>query len=243
MRIPLTKYGRPQTLLLPAILLLIMAVLLVAGVKYLSVRTVLLLELVPAGLCIYILTFFRDPERLVPQDKNLLLSPADGRITDIEIVNESEFIEGRAVRIGIFLSIFNVHINRAPCNVCVKKISYKKGKFTNAMFPRSGQINESNDLWLTRIDPPRERLIVRQISGAVARRIVCEAREGQNLTGGQRFGMIKFGSRTELYVPKPEDKNTATHAGNEIEQKPKLLVKVGDKAKAGLTPILRFEQW
>lgn len=171
--------------------------------------------------------FFRDPQRIAPVDKNLLLAPADGRVTDIEITDEDDFIGGRTLRIGIFLSIFNAHINRAPCDVKIEKICYKKGSYKNAMNPDSGRFNESNDLSLVRTDSPSDRLIVRQISGAIARRIVCQACEGQELSCGQKFGMIKFGSRTELYVPAREDV--------------KCLIKIGDKVKAGQSPMIRYE--
>jgi len=143
-------------------------------------------------------------------------------------VQDDDFIGGPALRIGIFLSVFNAHINRAPCNVTVEKITYKQGKNRNAMNPRSGRINESNDLGLARTDSPKDRLIVRQISGSIARRIVCEARKGQTLAGGEKFGMIKFGSRTELYVPVRDNMN--------------CLVQMGDKVKAGLTALVRYEQ-
>ena len=142
-------------------------------------------------------------------------------------VQEKNFNGGNALRIGIFLSIFDTHINRAPCNAKIENITYKEGKYKNAANPKSGQTNESNDLALTRIDNPKDRLIVRQISGSIARRIVCDASQGQLLTGGQKFGMIKFGSRTELYVPQRENM--------------KCIVKVGDKVKAGLTTLVRYE--
>ena len=119
-----------------------------------------------------------------------------------------------------------MHINRAPCNVKIEKIAYKKGRYKNAMNPESGEVNESNDLWLVRTDSPSDRLLVRQISGAIARRIVCAAREGQKLAGGEKFGMIKFGSRTELYVP--------------VSENAQCLVKTGDKVKAGMSPIVRY---
>jgi len=185
------------------------------------------IEAALAIILIWGLTFFRDPSRAVPADKNLLLAPADGKVTDIEIVNENDFIGGAALRIGIFLSIFDVHINRAPCDVRVERIAYKKGRYRNAMNPESGRVNESNDLGLVRTDSPKERLIVRQISGAIARRIVCQISQGQELAGGEKFGMIKLGSRTELYVPAREDA--------------KCLVKIGDKVKAGLSPLVRYE--
>ena len=227
MRIPLTKYGWPQVVVFPAIVLAAMIVYLVIAVVYLPLWALVSIEAILAVVLIWVLTFFRDPYRLSPLDKNLLLSPADGRITDIEIVEEDGFIGGKVLRIGIFLSIFDVHINRAPCNVKVEKITYKKGKYKNAMNPKSGRVNESNDLGLVRIDSPQDKLIVRQITGAVAQRIVCAASEGQELTGGEKFGMIKFGSRTELYVP--------------VRENVKCLVQTGDKVKAGLIPLVRYE--
>jgi phosphatidylserine decarboxylase len=227
MRVPLTKYGWPQVVIFPTIVLGAMIAYLVLGVLYLSAGAIISIETVLAVVLIWVLSFFRDPYRLCPLDKNLLLSPADGGVADIEIVEENDFIGERAIRIGIFLSIFDVHINRAPCNVKVERINYKKGKYKNAASPASGQVNESNDLCIIRTDSPKDRLIVRQISGAIARRIVCATRQGQELTGGEKFGMIKFGSRTELYVP--------------ARANIKCLVQIGDKVKAGLTPLVRYE--
>jgi len=240
MRFKLTKYGWPQTALFLAIVLPAMIVCLLVGVRVLPLWAVYSIEAILAIVLIYTLAFFRDPDRAVPADKNILLSPADGKITDIETIQENDFIGGGALRIGIFLSIFDVHINRAPCNVKVERITYKKGKYKNAANPQSGRVNESNDLGLVRTDKPQDRLVVRQISGAIARRIVCETRQGQKLAGGQKFGMIKFGSRTELYVPArvsraPSDEIQATRY--EI----KCLVKIGDKVKAGLTPLVKYE--
>jgi phosphatidylserine decarboxylase len=184
------------------------------------------IEGVLALVLVWALMFFRDPQRRTIQDDTMLLAPADGRIADIEKVEEGDFIGRPALRIGIFLSIFNTHINRAPCGVKVDKITYRPGKYLNAMNRLAGKVNESNNLALVRTGSPQDRLLVRQISGAIARRIVCAAREGQQLAGGERFGMIKFGSRTELYLPMSEN----------IE----CLVRVGDKVKAGLTPLAKY---
>jgi phosphatidylserine decarboxylase len=228
MRLALTKYGWPQVVIFPAIVLgASITVYLVAGVLYLSAGAIISIEAGFAVVLIWVLSFFRDPYRLCPKEANLLLSPADGGVTDIEIVKENDFIGEHAIRIGIFLSIFDVHINRAPCNAKVERISHKKGKYKNAASPESGRVNESNDLCIIRTDSPEDRLIVRQISGAVARRIVCATREGQELAGGEKFGMIKFGSRTELYVP--------------ARANVKCLVQIGDRVKAGLTPLVRYE--
>lgn len=230
MRIPLvsiTKYGWPQVVIFPAAVLAAMVVWPLAGKNFLPLWAIVSIEALLAGVLIWVLAFFRDPHRAVPTNSNLLLAPADGKITNIEIVDENDFISEKTLRIGIFMSIFNVHINRAPCNVKVEKITYKQGKYKNAKNPQAGQVNESNDLDLVRTDSPKERLIVRQISGAIARRIVCRISQGQKLTGGEKFGMIKFGSRTELYLPA---------RGNA-----KCLVQIGDKVKAGLTPLVKYD--
>ena len=205
MRIPLTKYGWPQVVIFPAIVLAAIIAFTLAGKSFLPLWAIVSIEVFLVVLEVWILAFFRDPYREPPSDKNLLLAPADGRVTDIEIVDEENFIGQKAMRIGIFLSIFSTHINRAPCNAKVETITYKKGKYKNALSPQSGRINESNNLGLIRTESPQQRLIVRQISGAIARRIVCKASEGQVLTGGEKFGMIKFGSRTELYLPADEN--------------------------------------
>jgi phosphatidylserine decarboxylase len=228
----------------PAIIVSAMVACLLTG-RLFPLWAVVSVEVILVVILLWSLAFFRDPYRLPPLDKKLLLAPADGKITDIETIEENEFtplgieyhltgfIGAPALRVGIFLSIFDAHINRAPCNAKIEKVSYRKGKFKNAANPKSAKINESNDLYLVRTDPPdksgtrRDRLIVRQIGGAIARRIVCQVTSGQNLTAGEKFGMIKFGSRTELYVPANE--NT------------KCLVKIGDKVKAGLTPLVRYE--
>jgi len=227
MRIPLTKYGLPQVVVLPLIVVGIMVICFFAGREFFPAGVIILIEAVLGLILIWTLAFFRDPYRRAPEDKDLLLSPADGTITDIEVV-ENNYIGGEALRIGIFLSIFDAHINRTPCRVKVKKIIYKKGRFKDARDPQSSQVNESNDLHLLRSGDPAEKLLLRQISGAIARRIVCEATEGDSLAAGEKFGMLKFGSRTELYLP----------AGAEIE----MLVKKGDRVKAALTPLIRYKK-
>jgi phosphatidylserine decarboxylase len=240
MRIPLTKYGLPQVVVYPAVVLVAMVVFLFGITAFLRPWAVISIEVLLAVILIWTLMFFRDPKRCCPSDRNLLLAPADGKITDIETVRENDFIGGTVLRIGIFLSIFDTHINRAPCNVKVEKITYKKGKYKNALNPQSSRVNESNDLNLIRTDSPEDRLIVRQISGAIARRIVCDTFEGQELAGGQKFGMIKFGSRTELYVPLREAATPGSDRYPPVAGA-KCLVQIGDKVKAGLTPLVKYE--
>ena len=228
MRIGLTKYGLPQIVVFPAIILAAMIACFFIGTAFLQTWVIVAAESVLAVLLVFVLAFFRDPYRSAPSDSNILLAPADGRIADIEQVNEAEHIGGPALRIGIFLSIFDTHINRAPCEVKVVQINYKKGKFKDARDRSAGKVNESNDLKLVRTNKPADELIVRQISGAIARRIVCKAKAGDMLAGGEKFGMIKFGSRTELYVPMRDD----------VE----CMVRVGDKVKAGLTVLARYKK-
>jgi phosphatidylserine decarboxylase len=229
MYLKLTRYGRPEVAIFPLATGVVGTIVALAGLAGLSGWIVWPAEAVLGVILIWILSFFRDPERKSPAGSNLILSPADGKITDIEVVaNEPRYIGigGKSVRVGIFLSIFDVHLNRAPCNCFVDKITYRKGSFKIACNVQSGRVNESNDLELIRTEEPKDVILVRQISGAIARRIVCEAKAGENLAGGQRFGMIKFGSRTEIYMPDRDDLQ--------------LVVKVGDKVKAGVTVIAEY---
>lgn len=226
MRIALSKYGWPQVVTIPAFLVLVMCILFLAGGRFLSDGWIFGLELFLGIFFLSVLAFFRDPERIYKADQKELLAPADGRITDIEQVDE-EYISCRAIRIGIFMRIFDVHINRCPCDAQVVDIYYKKGRHKNAASPGSARVNEANTVFMKKTREPTDELVVRQISGAIARRIVCKAGKGEKLSGGERFGMVKFGSRVELYVPVRED----------VE----LIVKVGDIVKAGLTVLLRYK--
>ncbi len=227
MRIPITKYGLPQVVVYPAIVLAVMVGVLFVLKGRMPTWGVVVIELVLLAVLLWVLSFFRDPQRQSPDGANILLSPADGVVSDIATVDEQTFVGGKALRIGIFLNIFNVHINRMPCAVKVESVTYRKGRFINAMNADSGRVNESNDIGLTRLEEPADKLLLRQVSGAIARRIVCEARVGEKFAGGEKFGMIKFGSRTELYLP--------------IRDEATCRVKVGDKVKAGLTVLVRYE--
>lgn len=223
----MTNYGLPQVVTLPAMIIAAMIVVLAVGLKFWGIGATVSIEVILFVLLVFVLSFFRDPKRETPKDKNLLFAPADGTIADIELVQKNDYIDGPALKVGIFLSIFNAHINRSPCPAKVEQLIYKKGQFKDARDPLAGKVNESNDVLLTRIEAPCQRLIVRQISGAIARRIVCKLQPGQILASGEKFGMIKFGSRTELHIPASENA--------------KCIVKVGDKVKAGITAIVRYE--
>jgi phosphatidylserine decarboxylase len=228
MRIPLTRYGLPEVLVYPGIIVVLMAGVALAALAGLPLWAAVLAECLLALVLVWALSFFRDPRREPPRDDALLLAPADGKVVDIATVDNADFIGGSALRVGIFLSIFNTHINRAPCAARVERITYRPGRYVNALNPLAGKVNEANSVVLVRTSEPQDRLLVRQISGAVARRIVCAVHEGQQLAGGEQFGMIKFGSRTELYVP----------ASEKIE----CLVRIGDKVKAGVSPLVRYKR-
>jgi len=236
MRIPLTKYGLPEVAAYPVGVAALMAGIGLWGHIFSPVWAIVAAEGGLALALVWSLMFFRDPYREPPRDPGLWLAPADGKIVGIERVDEPDFIAGPALRISIFLSVFNTHINRSPCDAKVEKITYRRGKFLNALNPLAGKINESNTIAMVRANRAsgrnpqsailNPRLVVRQISGAIARRIVCAAREGQQLAGGERFGMIKFGSRTELYIAADEHVECA--------------VRIGDRVKAGVTPLARY---
>ena len=164
-----------------------------------------------------IVWFFRDPQRAVPDDPGLVVSPADGTVVLIEELDDHEFIDGPAVLIGIFLSIFNVHINRVPIPARVLGMRYQPGKFLNALSPRSARENEQLAVRIEGSAPPHRRMIVRQIAGAIARRIVCRVKPGDELDVGERFGMIKLGSRTELVLPRDSGIEIRTHVGQKVK--------------------------
>ncbi len=183
---------------------------------------------VPWGLAGLVISFFRDPPRRVPAEPGVVVSPADGKVVVLEELEQHEWIGGPAVKIGIFLSIFNVHLNRSPEKMRCIALEYSPGEFRNALDPRSADVNESMTLLLESPQEPYRRMVVRQICGAIARRIVCAVRPGQVLERGEKFGMIKLGSRTELLLPR--------------EPGLQVLVKLGQRVQAGSTPVARYEE-
>jgi phosphatidylserine decarboxylase len=173
------------------------------------------------GLTAFVLFFFRDPERPVPPDPNIIVAAADGLVVSIEEMDEPDFALGRRLRIAIFLSVFDVHVNRSPVAGRVLKTIYKSGTFLDVRHADASTHNEAL-AWLLETD--RGPVAVRQIAGLVARRIVAWSREGSALERGQRFGMIRFGSRTEIFLP----------------ASCQVLVKVGDRVQGAATPIARW---
>jgi phosphatidylserine decarboxylase len=174
----------------------------------------------------FVISFFRDPERPVPQDVTALVSPADGRVTHVDEVEDADFPGARALRVSIFLSVFNVHVNRMPRTCRVLDVRYFPGCFLDARHKECAVRNEQ--LWLDLAEAGTQRLIrVKQISGAIARRIVCWVKRGETLQRGERFGMIKFGSRTEVLI-----------AADAVQQ---VQVKVGDMVKGASTILLHVK--
>jgi phosphatidylserine decarboxylase len=165
---------------------------------------------------ILIVWFFRNPRRAIPAEPGSVVSPADGKIVAIDELEYDEFIGGPAIQIGIFLSIFNVHINRVPVAGRVVGMRYRKGKFLNALRPESARENEQLAVRFQETAAPHRCYIIRQITGALARRIVCWVKPGDMLEAGQQFGMIKLGSRTELVLPKSADLTIEAKLGDAV---------------------------
>jgi len=178
-----------------------------------------LLAIVAFAFTIY---FFRDPERLAPGDATLAVAAADGRIVAVEEMEEPEVLKMRMKRVSIFLSVLDVHVNRAPVGGRITASEERKGSYLDARDPRSSEKNAAR-LWV--IEGDLATVAVRQITGAIARRIVPWSRVGDTLRRGEKFGMIRFGSRTEIYLPMDAE----------------ILVKEGDKVKAGETPVARLK--
>lgn len=168
------------------------------------------------------LVFFRDFPRTIAPAENEAVSPADGTVVAIEDLDASPHYAGACRRVSIFLSVFNVHVNRAPLAGTVSAVEYTPGQFLDARNPECSKLNEAN---LIHLDTAYGPVSVRQVSGAVARRIVCETVQGDALAKGERFGMIRFGSRTELFLP----------PGTEVP------LTNGQKVVGGITVVARFE--
>ena len=170
-------------------------------------------------LTIWVYYFFRDPERIIIEDDNYLVSPADGEVIKVEEVDGPKEVgleNQKFKKISIFMNVFDCHVNRTPCSGTVEEILYKPGKFLNASFDKASEDNERNYYKIK--DNAGNNIIVVQIAGLIARRIVCETNNGQTLNQGERIGMIRFGSRADVYYENYEP-----------------LVKVGQKTISGET--------
>ncbi|MDA8421899.1 MAG: phosphatidylserine decarboxylase family protein [Nitrospiraceae bacterium] len=163
-------------------------------------------------LTLFVLFFFRDPERTVPAGKDLVVSPADGRVIVIKDIFEPTYLKQEVKQISIFLSVFNVHVNRSPVGGTVELVKYNPGKFHVASVDKASLDNEQTAMV---IDDGKHKILVKQIAGLIARRIVCYAKPGDAIRTGERYGLIRFGSRVDIFLPKDTE----------------LKVKLGDRIK------------
>jgi phosphatidylserine decarboxylase len=173
------------------------------------------------ALATWLVAFFRDPERTGERGEQFVVSPADGKVVQITEVDEPAFVRGRALRISIFMNVFNVHVNRYPISGHVAYVHYNKGKFFNAATDKASLENEQMSVG---IENGRRRVLVRQIAGLIARRIVNYAKVGTKAEQGMRMGMIRFGSRVDVFVPPSS----------------KVRVKLGDLSVAGVSVLSEF---
>jgi phosphatidylserine decarboxylase len=214
----ISKYGTDVVIrffLIAAIVMLCTFTLVESG----FIRLVILVILSVA--VIFVINFFRDPNRIVPKDEGLVISPADGKVVLIKEFYESEYIQQEAVQVSIFMSPLNVHVNRFPISGVVSYFKYIQGKYLVAFNEKSSELNERTHIG---IENNGYKVIFKQIAGAVARRIVADVTVGQKATAGERFGMIKFGSRVDVIMPK----------------KSEVKVNLGEHVRAGESVIARY---
>ncbi|MER0215321.1 MAG: phosphatidylserine decarboxylase [Nitrosomonas sp.] len=174
-------------------------------------------------IALFVLQFFRDPPREVPENRNAILAPADGRIVAVE-KTQDPYLNREALKISVFMNVFNVHSNRSPVDGEVRDKWYFPGKFINADLPKASLENERNALWI-KTDNGADVTCV-QVAGLIAKRILCHVSPGEHLTRGQRFGFIRFGSRVDVYLPLDT----------------KINVNIGDKVSATLTVLAEFRE-
>jgi len=219
----LTKYGRREL-----IISTVAFVIVVAALGWLS-RAVcpwaITLGVIPLAVWVWVLWFFRDPRRQGPDDPAMLVSPADGRVSDITPVGPDSPLGRDGLRVGVFMSVFSVHVNRSPAEAVVESVEHRDGAFLDARNPAASERNESATIRMTHVYGGVEYpIVVRQVAGLVARRIVTDLTQGRKLARGERIGMVKFGSRLELLVPR-------ALVGE-------VCVQVGDRVLAGQTALI-----
>jgi phosphatidylserine decarboxylase len=164
------------------------------------------------ALTVFVLFFFRDPERAVPGGEGIVVSPADGRVIVIKDIYEPDYLKQDVKQVSIFLSVFNVHVNRAPIGGAIEVVKYNPGKFHVASVDKASLMNEQTAMVIAK---GKTRVLVKQIAGLIARRIVCYAKPGDAIKAGERYGLIRFGSRVDLFLPKDAE----------------LRVKLGDRVQ------------
>lgn len=203
-------------------LFIVIAALIAAGTFALALNRrswpLWLAAIVLVIVAIWVAYFFRDPERSGERGENLVIAPADGRVVMITAANEQSFLKEPAIQVSIFMNVFNVHVNRYPVSGVVRYVHYNPGKFLNAAQEKASSENEQSSVG---IESGSNRILVRQIAGLIARRIVTYSRDGQRVMQGERMGIIRFGSRVDVFLP------ATAH----------LRLKVGDVTYAGVTVV------
>lgn len=204
------------------------ALLAVAAIVWLTTHMAVLVA-VPVVLACFFLWFFRDPSRSIPTTPGLVVSPADGKVEQAEVI-ETE--DGPRARITIFLNVFNVHVNRVPVGGDVELVEYKEGKFLNAMRPDSAVLNEQT---MIAINTGGYTIVFKQIAGLLARRIVCNLKAGDRVVRGQRMGLIKFGSRTDVLLP--PSAALKVKPGDHVQGGSSILAVMPAESISGLEPV------
>ncbi|MBW3540712.1 MAG: phosphatidylserine decarboxylase [Planctomycetes bacterium] len=229
-RLPFARVGLAELFVLSALYFGTAAVLvtlaLVSKWEGPLALTVWTLAAASGALGALVVWFFRNPQRTTPTEPGLIISPADGRVVEVREIEYDEYLDGPAVMVGVFLSLLNVHTNRMPVGCRVIGLSYRPGKCLNALRSEASRENECLEIRIEASEEPHRRMIVRQITGAVARRIVCWLKPGDELARGEEFGMIKLGSRAELVLPR--------------EPGLELCVGLGDAIRSGSTVLARY---
>jgi len=174
-------------------------------------------------LAVWLLVFFRDPVRMGPRGEQFVIAPADGKVVDIAVVDEPTYLAAQATRISIFMSVFDVHVNRYPATGAVELVRYHRGKFLHAASDKASLDNEQSSVGLRSVGGP---VLVRQIAGLIARRIVTDGKPGDRVHQGERLGMIRFGSRVDVFLP--------------LAARAAVRVAVGERVRAGATLLAEY---
>lgn len=215
------KEGWPVILSTFIILLVLFLIITEVTACNLSCKTILGITEIVLFCCIVL--FFRNPPRKISADKNLVFAPADGKIVTIEEVYESEFLNRKCIKVSIFMSIYNIHVNRYPVNGKITYTKYHPGKYLVARHPKSSELNEHQSTAIQKTDGIE--IMIKQIAGTVARRIICYAKVGSQAKQGEDIGFIRFGSRVDLFLPL----NT------------EICVKMNELVKGNITIMARFQ--
>ena len=174
-------------------------------------------------LAVWLMVFFRDPVRMGPRGEQFVIAPADGKVVDIAVVEEPTYLAAQATRISIFMSVFDVHVNRYPATGAVELVRYHRGKFLHAASDKASLDNEQSSVGLRSVGGP---VLVRQIAGLIARRIVTDGKPGDRVHQGERLGMIRFGSRVDVFLP--------------LAARAAVRVAVGERVRAGATLLAEY---